>query len=284
MNRRSFIAQSAIAAVASQAGAARAKAAETSAAITDCNCNLGEWPFRHLGGPTPMALAERLAKGGCSEAWVSSLDALLHRDLAAVNARLAKCCTEVERAFFKPVGSVNPKLPAWQDDMSRCAEQHGMKTVRLHPNYHGYTLDDPVFAELLHFAAEKKLAVQIAVQMEDERTQNPAMQVKPVDVKPLPEVLKQEAGARVMLLNANARMVATALAGVKNIWLDIAMLEGVGGIENLLKGWPLDRLVFGSHAPVFYWEAAKLKLQESELSAGQLRAVCSANAAAFLQA
>ena len=62
------------------------------------------------------------------------------------------------------------------------------------------------------------------------------------------------------------------------VWLDIAMLEGVGGVEGLLKDWPADRVVFGSHAPFFYWESARLKLQESELTPDQLAAITHGNA------
>jgi predicted TIM-barrel fold metal-dependent hydrolase len=156
-----------------------------------------------------------------------------------------------------------------------------MKLIRLHPNYHGYALDDPVFVKLLESAIRERLGVQIVAQMEDERTQHPLMQVKPVDFKPLPALLKSLPEARVMVLNASRAMSMTALAG-SGVWLDIAMLEGLGGVGNLLKDWPRDRVVFGSNAPLFYWESARLKLQESELSASQMTAITSANAGAFL--
>ncbi|MEZ0275150.1 MAG: metal-dependent hydrolase, partial [Roseimicrobium sp.] len=103
-----------------------------------------------------------------------------------------------------------------------------------------------------------------------------------VNLKPLPAALKQVPGARVMVLNANRAMSMTALQGCP-VWLDFAMLEGVGGVENLLRDWPLDKLVFGSHAPLFYWESAKLKLQESDLSDKQLAAITHENAARCLQ-
>ena len=154
-----------------------------------------------------------------------------------------------------------------------------MKVIRLHPNYHGYTLDDPAFIELLEASTAQKLIVQIVAQLEDERTQHPLVPVKPVDFKPLPALLKKIPEARVMILNANRAMPAPA--GTK-VWLDIAMLESVGGVENLLKDWPLDRVVFGSYAPVFYWESAKLKLQESDLSEPQLTAITHGNASGLI--
>jgi hypothetical protein len=56
------------------------------------------------------------------------------------------------------------------------------------------------------------------------------------------------------------------------------MLEGVAGVELLLKDWPLEKTLFGSHAPFFYPESARLKLQESDLTAPQLAATAHNNA------
>jgi hypothetical protein len=257
-----------------------ASAAE--AGITDTNAYLGTWPFRQLLGEQPAALSAALHRNGIRAAWVASFAGLFHRDLAAVNAGLVEACRSVHDEMFVPVGSINPMLPAWRDDVKRCAQQHGMKVIRLHPNYHGYPLDAPIFVELLAFAAEHQLRVQIFAQMEDERTHSQLVQVKPLNLKPLPAVLKQVTGARVMVLNANALMITTALQGCSDVWLDFAMIEGVGGVENLLKAWPGDKLCFGSFAPLFYPESSVLKLQESELSAAQLAQLTHANAAAFL--
>ena len=85
-----------------------------------------------------------------------------------------------------------------------------------------------------------------------------------------------------MLLNANAAMLLRHLQECPNVWSDFAMIEGVGGVETLLKTWPLERLVFGSFAPVFYWESAWLKVQESALNATQTSAVQWQSAAALL--
>ena len=80
-------------------------------------------------------------------------------------------------------------------------------------------------------------------------------------------------------IGGNPLLQRLAKAGA---WFEIATLEGVAGIESLLQRLPDLRLSFGSHAPYFYFEAALLKLQESDLSPAQLAAVRHANAQAAL--
>lgn len=280
LNRRTFLQCSA--AIAASAAVAQVAAMEPALDIIDCNVSVGPWPFRHVPGDDAASLAARLKKRGVTQAWAGSLEGIFHRDITAANRNLHATCAKVEGSLLLPAGTMNPTLPGWKDDLRRCVEIHGMKLIRLHPNYHDYTLDDARFLELLELVAARNMVLQITAQLEDERTQHPLVQVKPVNLKPLPTALKKVPNARVMVLNANRTMSMTALQNCP-VWLDFAMLEGVGGIEGLLKDWPLERLVFGSHAPLFYWEAAKLKLQESELSEKQLAAITHENATRCLQ-
>jgi predicted TIM-barrel fold metal-dependent hydrolase len=220
-----------------------------------------------------------------TEAWAGSFDALLHKDLSAVNARLADECRASGGALV-PFGAINPLLPDWEEDLRRCAEMHGMRGIRLHPNYHGYTLSDPSFAQILDAATAHKLIVQISVIMEDERTLHPLVNVPPTDTAPLAALLLRRPTARVQLLNAfrtlrGKPLVDLATAGAR---FEIAMLEGVEGITKLLAQIDVDRLCFGSHAPLFYFESAAFKLKESLLTESQLRAISVDNARRLLSA
>jgi hypothetical protein len=97
--------------------------------------------------------------------------------------------------------------------------------------------------------------------------------------------MKQAPGLRLVLLNTRAPASVeslVALSGGGEVYLEIAMLEGLGGVERLLQRLPAARLCFGSHAPFYCFESAALKLKESVLSEEQLRAICRANAARLL--
>ena len=55
-------------------------------------------------------------------------------------------------------------------------------------------------------------------------------------------------------------------------------------MANLLKQLPVERVVFGSHAPFFYLESSLLKLKESVLSDAQAKAIRAENARRLLPA
>jgi uncharacterized protein len=255
-------------------------------ALTDVNVYLGRWPFRRLPHDEPAPLVEKLRQKRVTQAWTGSFDGVFHKDVTAVNARLAEVCRRYGDGLLIPFGSINPLLPDWKGDLRRCVEDHRMPGVRLHPSYHGYRLDAPEFRELLEAAAEHRLVVQIAVRMEDARTQHPLARVEAVDPTPLRGSLADLPALRVMLLNSQRDLrpdVIDTLAATGQVSFDIAMLEGVGGIEQLLKTVALEQIAFGSYLPFFYFEAAHLKLRESPLAAFQDRALRRENAARILK-
>ena len=252
----------------------------------DTNVTLSRWPFRRLRGDETSDLVKILRQHGVIQAWAGTFDGILHKDIASVNARLVEECHKHGHGILLPFGSVNTTLPAWEDDVRRCVDEHRMYGIRVYPNYHGYKLDHPDFARLLAMCDEHRLVLQIAVSIEDERTQHPLMQVKDVDCHPLPDLLKPHPNLRVVILNtfrATGRNLGV-LSGCKNVYFEISTREAVAGVQILADKIPVERILFGSHAPFFYLESAVLKLKESGLDEEKLALIRTKNAERLLRA
>ncbi len=256
-----------------------------SGALIDVNVNFGQWPTRRTAGDAPETLVAKLKRHGVEEAWAGSFDGLFFADLTEVNARLAEDCQAQTGVRMIPFGEINPLLPNWEDELRRCAETHRMPGIRLHPNYHGFSLEHPTFARLLAAAAERRLIVSLAASMEDERMMHSLLRAPTLDLAPLEGLVRRTPGLNLVLLNAGKALRGDALARLLDAgeaYVEIAMLEGLGAVEKLLADVPLERVLFGSHSPLFYFEAATLQLQESPLSASQRHAITHQNARRLL--
>ena len=235
--------------------------------MVDTNIYLSRWPFRRLPLDETDALADKLRAAGITQAWAGSFDALLHKDIAAVNERLAAECVR-HADLLTPFGAVNLSLPDWQEDVRRCREEHGMRGIRLHPNYHGYALDDARFAKLLMLAAQHELIVQVAVRMEDDRTQHPLVRVPRCDLAKLAAAIDQHRHVQIQLINCGRDLTPALLRDLAehpNLWIEFAMTEGVGGGAKLAEDFPYERVLLGTYGPFFPVESSLLKLEESEL-------------------
>jgi hypothetical protein len=254
--------------------------------IIDTNVYVSHWPFRRLPGDELSALIAKLREHNVTEAWAGSFDGILHEDVGGVNKRLAETCRTAGEGLLIPFGTVNPTLPDWEEDLRRCREEYGMPGIRLHPSYHGYSLDDPRFADLLRQAAERKLTVQLVLNMEDTRTQHPLVQVTEPDTGPVLKLLPQIPGLRLVIQNRKREPSGKLLGRLSyqgEVYFDFAMLEGVGAIAKLIEEIPSDRVLFGSHYPFFYFESALFKVKESGLSESRQKAIFSENASLVLE-
>jgi predicted TIM-barrel fold metal-dependent hydrolase len=255
--------------------------------IIDVNAYLGYWPFRHAFWQEPSALVRKLRSLKITEAWVGSFAGPFQADLEGVNARLAEQCQLHGEQMLVPFGSINPLLPDWEEDLRRCQEKHRMPGIRLHPNYHDYRLDHPAFARLLKLAAERKLIVQLSMRMEDERNQLKRFAVPVVDPRPLPPLLAALPRLVLVLLNykiysGNEEPILLARSGA--VFFDISGFEEVGVVGRQAQRVGAERLLLGTHAGLFYPEAALLKIREAGLKKEEELAILGGNARRLLPA
>jgi len=253
--------------------------------LVDTNVSLFRWPFRRLPDDTTQKLVTTLRRYGVVEAWAGSLEGVFHADMKGVNERLMEECARWSD-LLRPCGTIHPGLPDWEEDFRQCVDDWGMKVLRLFPNYHGYSLDRPEVEAVLLMAAKRRVLVQIVVEMEDPRTQPRLFRVPPVNLAPLEQLLKRVPDVTIMLLNGHRTYSPTQLRRWMEsgrVFVDLSMLEGVGGIDRLVGTVPAERVCFGSFVPLFYFAAARLKLAESRLAPEVQQAIASGNARRLLE-
>jgi predicted TIM-barrel fold metal-dependent hydrolase len=305
IDRRSFLKNSLLGAAAVSLSGQRTLAAQPAArkapgvsssqapGIIDTNVNLFNWPFRALKYRDTGALVAKLKRHRVIEAWAGSFEALLSKDMSGVNARLAAECLEHGPGFLIPFGSVNLAWPDWQEDVRRCHEMHKMPGIRIYPGYQPFDLDHPGMESLARMTSERDLVLQVVFGMEDSRVHHPIINVGPVTFGPLLKAVKGTPNAKVELVHFSDSGQGQALSqfmSETNTFMDISRLEGNGAVGRMIgtitglpsARVPVERIVFGSHAPFFPLETAILKLIESPLDVEQLQAVMQGNARRLL--
>src|SRR5437899_1191156 len=304
IDRRGFLKNSLLSATAVSITGRQSLAAQTAArdasvvsslapGIIDTNVNLFDSPFRALKYRDTKALVAKLKKHRVIEAWAGSFEALLSKDMSGVNTRLTDECRTHGPGFLIPFGSVNVAWPDWEDDVRRCHEVHHMPGLRIYPGYQPFDLDHPGMESLVKMSAERGLILQVVFGMEDPRVHHPIISVGPVAFAPLLKAVKSAPKTKVELLHFSAPSKGEDLSQLMkeaNTVMDISRLEGNGAVGRMIGSItglpsarvPVDRIVFGSHAPYFPVETAILKLIESPLAVQQLQAIIPCNARRLL--
>lgn len=250
--------------------------------IIDCNCTLGPWPFRRLRHSDTPGLLALMDGYGVAQAWVGAVEGIFYRDMAAANELLWERIAGHEDRLV-PWAVINPAFPGWEDDLQE-AEEAGFAGLRLYPNYHDYDLADPRLDDLLGAAKTLHWPVAIYAKVQDERLHHWRMAVPPVDFTPLPQVVKRFADLPLVIYGQSwqfAQQFHGLFAGT-NLYLDISRCEGVAGVADMVQAVGAEHVLFGSHAPLFYLEAAVLKIQEAGLEGPAREAILHGNATRLL--
>jgi predicted TIM-barrel fold metal-dependent hydrolase len=259
--------------------------APSSDEIIDTHVYVGHWPNQRLLDEDLANLVTLLQTSNVSQAWVGSFEGLFHKDIAAVNQRLADLVKSVASQFrpiqMHPFGTINPTLPDWEDDVRRCHETFEMRGVRLHPNYHGYTLDDPRFSQLLEMCTANELIVQLVCWMDDDRRRVLSPNATRVDLKPLAKKVTSLNELRLVISNgyqtANDEAIR-ALLPMKQICFDFAQATNEIAIRELADRTSANRVLFGSGTPLHDIAAPLAVMQKAQLKGTERSAIQTKNA------
>jgi predicted TIM-barrel fold metal-dependent hydrolase len=246
----------------------------------DADVLLGHYPFRRFPYPNqdPAQLKAYLQARGIARACVSSLHALFYTDPQQGNDELLPAI--VDDDFFIPVAVVNPSLPNWRRGIEKSRQAYGVTVARLAPSYHAYDLNAPLARECIQELAGQGLRVSLVKRIEDERMHHPLMKVAAVENA---AILSAAAITDQPLLIHGAYFGELAeLAAASNLHFDIAFVETIDTLARTVDLLPPSRLLFSSHAPFFYAEAAISKVQLWQTSAANRAQVAGENLAAWL--
>lgn len=234
--------------------------------MIDADVWAGHYPFRPFPHPSqdPHQIKDYLQGRGIQRACLASLHAAFYADPQQGNAELLP--QVVGDNFFLPVGVINPALHNWRDTLARCVEEYGCRLVRLLPNYHLYSLADGFVVDFLAEANRHNLVVAIVKRLEDERMHPRLMKVPGVENSDI-IALAQRYPHPLVILSAYLSEIKELAAAVPELYFDIAFAETMNTMQRLTESVAADRLLFSTHAPFFYPEAAIGKIESWVTSA-----------------
>ena len=237
--------------------------------MIDVNVSIGHYPFRRfpIDNQDPWSIKSYLQSKGIRRACASSLHALFYPDPQQGNEELLPLIADDD--FFLPVGVVNPLLQNWAECLDHCIDAFGCRMIKLYPSYHGYHLTERAVEALFAAAHERGVLIAIVQRLEDERIHHPLMKIPSIDLYDLQGTAQRYHNQPLVLLCAY-RTEVEQLAGLcDNLYFDISFIETMNTLARVSEYVAPTRLLFGSHTPFFYPEAAGGKVeiwQTSELN------------------
>lgn len=250
--------------------------------MIDANAYLGNWPFRQLRYTAPPELLGKMDALGIEKAVVSLLESVFYKDQLSGNRQLySQVKGHVDR--FLPAFTINPTFPGWEEDLSICVQECGMRAMRLHPNYHGYGLDSAEGTAVLETARAHNFIVIVTTGIEDTRHHHPLVKVPDVASAQVAAAVSAFPGVRFLIAAEKfTGLMATwsEAASTNNLFVEISRVQGpVGDIEKLCATMGADRVLLGTNLPLHVPEAAKMAVEHAKISADERRMIVHGNAA-----
>ena len=157
-------------------------------------------------------------------------------------------------------------MPGQLRGLERIVDRYRPRGIRLLPNYHGYTLRDGVVDELMAFADEHQLVVQVFAMIADPRWHF-MLKVPALDPEQLDHFTSRHFNARIIVSGLQpVTRLADRARQCPHLYLDVSRVRGpVFAMEKLVRDVPVDKLLFGSLWPIQIIEATLWQITWSDL-------------------
>ena len=220
-----------------------------------------------------------LQEYGVDRICISPLEAAWCRNPHRFNGALYRAGGTTDTIW--PVPVLDPTVATWRDELDRAVRVR-VRLVRLLPAYSPYALADA--DGLLRALAREGLAVIVQTRLEDPRRQHPLAQVPDVAAAEVADAAERHPSLTVVIggpRTAEIRALRDRLLGLPNLYADVSQADGMDALKVLVEDGLREKLLFGSHAPLFIPYAA-LSRVVTDLSGEDAAAVLGGNAERML--
>lgn len=217
--------------------------------IIDINAYTGHWPSHPVAGALDRVRAS-LTEYGVERICVSPLDAAWCRNPHRFNDDLYAASGATDDVF--PVPVLDPTIATWRDELERAKAQPRVRLVKLLPAYSGYDLD--FASDLFTSLAGAGLGVIVQTRLEDPRRQHPLAQVPDVPAAEIADAAERHPDLLVIIggpRTGEIRALKDRLLDLPNLYADVSQSDGMDAVKVLVEDGLRDKLLFGTHAPLF---------------------------------
>jgi uncharacterized protein len=253
--------------------------------IVDFCAYLGDWPTYQLPYRTADGLISLMDRCGIDAACVSLAGGMFRFDAREANEELTGAIA-AHRDRLWPIGTLDPTIPTWEEDLDDGLDRLGLAGFRLHPTYHGYALGAPDVVRLATELAGARRPLFVALQVDEERYQHPAIRVPNVPIAEIAELIRQAPHTTLVLNNLKVEHALSLLGtgldqnrvSQNRVFMDVnAMDMPFDALRSLVEAQGAGRLVFGSQMPFLYPEAALMLVAHAGLSIEEREAILERN-------
>lgn len=218
-------------------------------AVVDVNAWVGSWSSQAVNagagevrGMLKSAGVDRIFMAPLDGAWAQNPH--LANDLAYDAAQ--------RWSDVHPVPVIDPTVATWEGEVDRAHRHAGVRLVKWLPAYSGYEL--AAADECAQALIEADLSLMVQTRIEDPRRQHPLAQVPDVPAREVVDLARRHPELTVVIGGATSASILDQsgfLEKIKNLYFDVSQADGMDNLIVLINRGIRDRLLFGSHAPLF---------------------------------